>query len=567
MAGRSGHKAILEQFVADGLTHIFGNPGTVEQGFLDAMSEVPELRYILTLQETVAVMAADAHARATRRPTVVQIHSTPGLGNSIGALYQAMRGRSPLVVIGGDAGLAYMNMDAQMAGDLVGMAKPVTKWSTMVMHPASLLRTLRRAIKIAATPPMGPVYVCLPQDMLDAKAVEPVVPTLIPDSGVLPSADFVAAAAELLMKAERPRIFVGDGIAWDGAQKALVRLAEALGAPVWGVDAGDENMPPAHPLWAGQTGHMFGFQSKPITEGGDVNLVAGTYMLPEVFPELGTIFAAGSKTIHVDLVADNIAKNHPADLGVVASPRLTLAAIADAVDARLDAGRKAAVAAALKDAAAKKQGAAEAVLAKDAALGGTPLKFAQFMRALGPRIPADALIFDEALTSSPELTRHLPPLRENSFFQVRGGSLGTAMAGGIGLAVADRNRPVFAFSGDGGGMYTIQAIWSAARHDLRVIFVVCSNRSYKLLQLNLHQFRLERGITDHAYPLSFDLSKPELGFVAMAAGMGVPGVKVVNEADIGPAVDAALAARGPFLIDVALSGDVHPELIGVACGH
>lgn len=564
---RTGHRAILEQFVADGLTHIFGNPGTVEQGLLDAMSNVPELHYILTLQETIAVMAADAHARATRKPTVVQIHSTPGLGNSIGALYQAMRGHSPLVVIGGDAGLAYQNLDAQMAGDLVAMAKPVTKWSTMVVHPASLLRTLKRAIKIAATPPMGPVYVCLPEDILDAEAVEAVVPTLIPDTDVMPSAAFIEHASELLANAQRPRIFVGDGIAWDGAQKALVRLAETLGAPVWGVDAGDENMPPGHPLWAGQTGHMFGFQSKPITEGGDVNLIAGSYVLPEVFPELGTIFAAGAKVIHVDLIADNIAKNHPADLGVIASPRLTLDVLADAVERKLSTGRKTAIVTAVKDAGEKKKAAADAVLAKDATLSGTPLQFAQFMRVLGPKIPANALVFDEALTSSPELTRHLPPLQENSFFQVRGGSLGTAMAGGIGLAVSDRSRPVFTFSGDGGGMYTVQAIWSAARHDLNVVFVICSNRSYKLLQLNLHQFREERGQEQGAYPLSFDLSKPELGFVEMAAGMGVPGVKVATEADIGPAVERALSERGPFLIDVAIRGDVHPELIGVACGH
>ena len=121
-------------------------------------------------------MTADGYARATQKPTLVQIHSTPGLGNSIGALYQAKRGHSPLVVIGGDAGIKYLGMDAQMAGDLVAMAEPVTKWSTMATDPSSLLRTLRRAMKIAGTPPMGPVYVCLPMDILDAPAVEEVCP-------------------------------------------------------------------------------------------------------------------------------------------------------------------------------------------------------------------------------------------------------------------------------------------------------------------------------------------------------------------------------------------------------
>ena len=129
MPEKTGRQAIIEQLLADGMTYMFGNPGTVEQGFLDALWEYPAMRYILTLQETVAVMTADGYARATKKPALVQIHSTPGLGNAIGALYQAMRGHSPLVVLGGDAGIRYAAMDSQMAGDLVGMAKPVTKWA------------------------------------------------------------------------------------------------------------------------------------------------------------------------------------------------------------------------------------------------------------------------------------------------------------------------------------------------------------------------------------------------------------------------------------------------------
>jgi len=163
-----GHEAILRQFLANGIDHMFGNPGTVEQGFLDALADVPAMRYILTLQESIAVLCADGYARSSFRPALVQIHSSPGLGNAIGNLYQAFKGQSPLVVIGGDAGIKYQAMDAQMAADLVSMASPVTKWSAMVQHPSSLLRMVRRAIKIACTPPCGPVYLCLPEDILDA---------------------------------------------------------------------------------------------------------------------------------------------------------------------------------------------------------------------------------------------------------------------------------------------------------------------------------------------------------------------------------------------------------------
>ena len=307
---------------------MFGNPGTSEEGFLDALENYPELKYILTLQESVAVMAADGYARATKKPALVQIHSTPGLGNAIGALYQAYRGHSPLVVIGGDAGIKYMAMDAQMAGDLVAFAEPVTKWSTMVMEPSSLLRVLRRAIKIATTPPMGPVYVCVPMDILDAPVVEEVRPTSFPSTKVVPDEASLKTAAEMLASAQKPMIFVGDGIAYSGAQSELAQVAELLGAEVWEADSGELNMSHTHPLYQGATGHMFGSQSRPLTSRGDVNLICGTYMLPEVFPELGDIFAPHAKVIHIDLNAYEIAKNHPVDLGMVSDPKLTLAKLA-----------------------------------------------------------------------------------------------------------------------------------------------------------------------------------------------------------------------------------------------
>ena len=121
LAIMKGHEAILRQFLANDLDHMFGNPGTVEQGFLDALADVPEMKYILTLQESIAVLCADGYARARLKPALVQIHSSPGLGNAIGNLYQAMRGQAPLVVIGGDAGIKYQAMDGQMAADLTSL--------------------------------------------------------------------------------------------------------------------------------------------------------------------------------------------------------------------------------------------------------------------------------------------------------------------------------------------------------------------------------------------------------------------------------------------------------------
>lgn len=567
MAFKPGRCVILEQFLADGIHYMFGNPGTSEEGFLDALRNYPNLHYMLTLQESVAVMMADGYARATQKPALVQLHSTPGLGNAIGALYQAKRGHSPLVVIGGDAGIQYQAMDAQMAGDLVAMAEPVTKWSTMVMEPSSLLRVLRRAVKIAATPPMGPVYVCLPLDILEAPAVEEVHPTSLPSTRVLPDEDLLTAAAAMLAAAHKPMIFVGDGIAFSGAQQELTRVAELLGAEVWEADAGELNISHTHPLYQGTTGHMFGYQSLPITSKGDVNLVCGTYLLPEVFPKLGKIFAPHAKVIHLDLDTAAIAKNHPVDLGMLGDPKSSLAKLATILERMLTPDQRGQAETRLMKMTLEKAAKHDAELKADRQVWNqVPLHFSRVAEALAAELPKDTILFDEALTCSPALTRYVPPTQPGHYFLTRGGSLGVAIPGAIGVKLAHPDKTVVAVTGDGGAMYTIQALWSAARHNIDAKFIICNNRSYRLLQLNVSAYWRERSIPGHEFPLSFDLSQPVLYFDQMARSMGVESIRVEQPSQIGPAIQKALAYEGPFLIDVVLEGDIRPDMIGVEWG-
>lgn len=569
MAGKTGNQKIIEQFLADGMEYMFGNPGTVEQGFLDAVAEYPEMKYVLTLQETIAVMMADGYARATQKPTLVQLHSSPGIGNAVGAVYQAKRGHAPLVVIGSDAGVQYMNMDAQMANDLVGMMAPVTKFSTMATSSKSLLRTLRKAVKIASTPPMGPVYVCLPMDVLDEINDEPVFPSCIPSTRVSPAASLIRQSAEMLVAAEKPLVFVGDGVAYSGAIAELTRVAELLGAEVYGVEFGDVVMDTTHPLYQGTTGHMFGSYSRPITTKGDVNLIVGTYMLPEVFPDLGEIYAPGAKVIHYDLNAYEIAKNHRVDLGVVSDPKLSLAELAETIEAIMTPGQSEAAKARIDLIGRLKQ---EKINKErkldDAQQGKVPLHMAQFARVLAEKLNLDeTVIFDEALTSSPAVSRYIPPTRAGSYFVTRGGSLGVGFPGAIGAKLAQPGKTVIGFSGDGGSMYTIQTLWSAVRHQTGAKFVVCNNGSYKLLQLNIDQYWKEKEIGKHDYPLPFDLSYPAIRFDLLAQSMGVEAVRVETEEEIGPAIERMLADDKPFLIDLVLEGDHRSEWVKINCSH
>ncbi|MEV7543291.1 thiamine pyrophosphate-binding protein [Streptomyces sp. NPDC089915] len=541
-----GRERLIEQFKADGLTVMFGNPGTVEQGFLDAVDAAADFQYVLALQETVAAGIADGYARATGGAALLQLHSGVGLGNGIGMLYQSLRGHTPLVVVAGDAGVRYDAMDAQMASDLVAMAKPVTKYATRVTDPRSVLRTIRRAVKIALTPPRGPVFVALPMDVLDELNSEPVLPATVPLTDVAPSPASVGRAAELLASAERPVVLVGDGVSLSGAQAELAAVAELLGADVYEVDSSEVNIAASHPLRRGQTGHMFGPHSKELVGGADGVLIVGTYVFPEVFPELESPFRPGAKVVHIDLNAYEIAKNHPVDLGLAADPRQALRALAVVLEQRLTPARRAAAAARIDVRTRERVRAAGQASPDD----DTPMGV--FLRTLAERTRGDLIVFDEALTTSPLVTRHLPPERPGDYHLTRGGSLGVGFPGAVGAKLARPDRLVVGFAGDGGSMYTYQALWTAVRHGIDAKFVVCNNRKYRLLDDNIAQYWRERDIAEHPFPGSFDLSRPEIDFAGLARALGADGTRVEKPDEAAAAVDRMLAHPGPFLVDVQI---------------
>ncbi|MFI7358114.1 thiamine pyrophosphate-binding protein [Streptomyces avidinii] len=548
MEATPGRERLIEQFKADGLKVMFGNPGTVEQGFLDAVDAAEDFTYVLALQETVAAGIADGYARATGGAALLQLHSGVGLGNGIGMLYQSLRGHTPLVVVAGDAGVRYDAMDAQMASDLVAMAKPVTKYATRVTDPRSVLRTVRRAVKIALTPPRGPVFVALPMDVLDELNSEPVLPATRVLTDVAPSPASVGRAAELLAAAERPIVLVGDGVALSGAQNELAAVAELLGADVYEVDSSEVNIAASHPLRRGQTGHMFGPHSKELVGDADGVLIVGTYVFPEVFPELESPFRAGAKVVHIDLNAYEIAKNHPVDLGLAADPRQALRALAGVLEQRLDPRQRAAAAARLD--VRTRERVRQVREARSATDDGTPM--AVFLRTLAERTGGDLIVFDEALTTSPLVTRYLPAERPGDYHLTRGGSLGVGFPGAVGAKLARPDRLVVGFAGDGGSMYTYQALWTAARHGIDAKFVVCNNRKYRLLDDNIAQYWRERDIPEHGFPGSFDLSHPEIDFAALARSLGAGGMRVEKPDEAAAAVGRMLSHPGPFLVDIQI---------------
>ena len=177
MPRMTGKRALLEQLIADGTTRIFGNPGTTEQGFMDILQEYPQVEFMLALHEGVAVCMADAYARLTKRPSFVELHIAPGLGNALGMMHNARVGKTPMVVYAGQSPSSVLFQEPHLSGPLVEMAKPIAKWSYQVEHAHDVPRVLRRAFKIAAEPPAGPVFLSLPMDVLDNEAEMDIEPT------------------------------------------------------------------------------------------------------------------------------------------------------------------------------------------------------------------------------------------------------------------------------------------------------------------------------------------------------------------------------------------------------
>src|SRR3984893_3342428 len=222
MPRMTGKRAMLEQLLADGVHYVFGNPGTTEQGFMDLLQDYPQIEFMLALHEGVAISMADAYARLTRRPAFVEVHIAPGLGNALGMMHNARIGKTPLVVYAGQSPSSVLLQEPHLSGPLVDMARRSAKGSAQVERAHYIPRRLRRAVKIAAEPPQGPVFLALPMDVLDAEADVDIAPTTYTNWRARPDAAGLAAVADLLVGARRPMLMVGDSVALAAAQAGAV---------------------------------------------------------------------------------------------------------------------------------------------------------------------------------------------------------------------------------------------------------------------------------------------------------------------------------------------------------
>ena len=198
-----GREAFVELLHREGVSHLFGNPGTTELPIMQALPQRPELRFVLGLQESVVVAMADGYARASGRLVAANVHVAPGLGHAMGALYNAKFSGSPIILTAGQQEQGHGLQEPLLYEPLPPIAAPLVKWSTEVTRIEDLPKVMHRAAKVALTPPTGPVFISLPGDVLNAQAELDLGQPSRVDGRVRPSDEALLELADWLLQAEQ----------------------------------------------------------------------------------------------------------------------------------------------------------------------------------------------------------------------------------------------------------------------------------------------------------------------------------------------------------------------------
>ena len=448
-----------------------------------------------------------------------------------------------------------------MCSSDLAMAAPVTKWSTQVESADEMDEVMRRAFKIANDPPYGPVFVALPINVMEQETQNGAVAPgrLYRESA--PDARAIVEMAALIQAAHAPVIVVGDDVARGDAVNDLVCLAETIGAPVWfeGI-RGHASFPGAHAHACGNLPFDAAAIRKSFGEA-DLALLLGGAFFEEIWFSPGSPFPVGAKVLQIETSAATLAHNFALDVGLVAGMGAALRALNDAMTANADSAWHAAARSRSMQLAEKKSADTAAYEARRAkAWARMPVSMPRVMAELRRATPADALIVEESITASIDFAAAFAGETAEPILGARGGGIGQGLAGAIGAALSHAGsagqpgRPVLCVSGDGSAMYSIQALWTAVHHNLPIVFVILANREYRVLKHNLDLYRQRfDAASSNPYP-QMDLNAPAMGFVEMAAGMGVPAVRVSEPDQIGAALSAAFAARAPRLVEIVIEG-------------
>lgn len=544
-----GRQAFVELLISEGVTHLFGNPGTTELPIMQALPDYPGLKFILGLQELVVMGMADGYARASRQLTAANVHVAPGLGNAMGALYNAKFSGSPVILTAGQQEQGHGLLEPLLYDDLTSMAAPLVKWSIEVTRLQDLPRIMRRAAKIAMTPPTGPVFISLPGDILNEIAEIDMGQSVRIDHRVRPSDKSLDALANALLSAKNPVIISGQELSSQQAFVDASALASLLGAGVFQESVPfSATFPTSHPQYLGMLTRSQENVRKTLDPFDLVLCLGADLLRMSVYSPVEPL-PNHSRVLHLSERSWELGKNYRTELALQANVCETLSVLLPLLRSRIDTKYKEqaqirAKALEQQNWAVTRNKLTTQVLTQSSI---RPMSASTFVMHITNQLTPDVIVVEEALTSTQSLPQYLHQHYPDSFFGLASGGLGFAIPGAVGVSMAKPGRPVVAIVGDGSAMYGIQGLWSAAHFKLPITYVIANNKGYRIIKERLVSMQGSDRF------IGMDMNDPAINYCQLAQSMGMGSIKVSDPADLDAALKAGIKSGKPNLIEVVVS--------------
>jgi benzoylformate decarboxylase len=547
ITGRSAFLALLKD---EGITHLFGNPGTTELPIMHALKDHPDLTYVMAMQESLVVAIADGFSRASGRLVACNVHVAPGLGNAMGSLYNASFTGTPMILTAGQQEQGHGLTEPLLYGPLVRMAEPLVKWAVEVTRLEDLPRIVRRAAKIATTPPTGPVFISLPGDILNSEAGIELGRSTRVDARVKPSDESLKALAARILKAERPVIIAGDEIVKSDALEEAAALAATLGCPAYQQSAPyGAHFLSESPCFMGALSRLQK-QVREVLSPYDLMIVLGADPLRmSVHSEVDPL-PDGLPIVQVGLVEWDLAKNYGAEIAIKADVKETLRALVPALQSAGGSALTARAKQGISALASRNWSARRASLVEQISKNSTrsPIDPDYLALQVVEAMPENAIMVDEGLTSSRQMLALRPHRDRYGYHALASGGIGWGLPASVGVSMANPDRPVVCFSGDGSAMYSIQALWTAAHHKLPLSVVIVNNGGYRIIKQRLLAFHGD----DHY--VGMDFVDPPVDFTGMAKSLGLEAMRITAAKDLKSSLASAFKRPGAKLIEVVVDG-------------
>ena len=554
MVKMTGRKALFESLKLQGVEYIFGNPGTSESPIMHELQFHPEFKYVLVFQEGVAIGMADAYSRATGKPAFVNLHIETGLGNAVSLMHNAKEGGSQIVLSAGNLDVREYDRGRT---DLVEMVEQFTKFSGEASHPDQVFGLINRAFHESATPPTGPAFVSFSANSLDDIGNYEFFPPSPLTYENRASTKTITNAISALKNAKNPVFIVGDRISQSLAWKEIVELSNISGAAVYASSYSEMNFPNDHPNYKGEI--RLGYpEGKNIMRQHDVvigigKLATGYWMFSNPSP---SFFEPKTTFIHIDVDSANLGSYLKTDIPILSDPKTALEEITNGLSDSIDGEYKESVS------IRSKQYSIDKSKVKDdwnSRVGQkyniNPISAERLMSDAASVIPANSIIVNDAVTSGNSLMNSFTFNKPGSIYGGRGGALGWGMGGALGVQLANPDKKVIAFCGDGSALMTIQGLLTAAKDNIPITYVVCNNSIYRVLKVNMNFYRenILKLKDDNEQYLGMEFGN-RIDIHTIAKGMNVESWRIDDPKDIKPILSEAINSNKPSLLDVTIDG-------------